>query len=72
MFSFKTRAAFAAIVCAVSGLASSIAAGQTPAPAVTGNPGVIDTGAFTPFVGEHGPVSGVLSRRVRHGGTAAA
>jgi len=50
MFNFK-RAAFPVVMCVVSGLASLIAAGQTPAPAAaTGTPGVIDTGAFTTFV----------------------
>jgi catechol 2,3-dioxygenase-like lactoylglutathione lyase family enzyme len=51
MGSFRTCAAFAAVICAVLGFGSAMTAGQAPAPAAaTGKPGVIDTGAFTPFV----------------------
>jgi catechol 2,3-dioxygenase-like lactoylglutathione lyase family enzyme len=51
MTSFRTRAAVAAVTCAVVGFASAMFAGQTTAPAAaTGQPGVIDTGVFTPFV----------------------
>ena len=51
MGSFKKWAAVAAFMCAVLGFTSAMTAGQTPAPtAATGKPGVIDTGAFTPFV----------------------
>jgi catechol 2,3-dioxygenase-like lactoylglutathione lyase family enzyme len=49
MGSFTNRVAIATLSCAV--LAGAGAAGQTPvSAAATGKPGVIDTGAFTPFV----------------------
>jgi len=48
--SLRNRAAVATVACAVLAFAAALTAGQSPAPAVSGKPGVIDTGAFTPFV----------------------
>ena len=50
MGSFRYRSAVATIVFAILAFATAMNADQAPAPTAPGTPGVIDTGAFTPFV----------------------
>jgi catechol 2,3-dioxygenase-like lactoylglutathione lyase family enzyme len=50
MVSLKKSAGVAAAVCSLWAMATTVTIGQTPAPAATGKPRVLDTGAFTPFV----------------------